>query len=96
MTVPKPALWAVRQRFSMSRTHDLNGWYPSEKEYRELGSTSSATNYQSRKLNIRYPDKNNKLQYAYTLNGTAMTVQRTVTCLLENFQNKDGSINYKI
>jgi len=77
---------------SMARTQDLKGWYPAENEYRELGSTSSAETYQARKLNMRYQDKNNKLVHAYTLNGTAMTVQRTMTCLLENFQNEDGTI----
>ena len=78
---------------SMARTHDLEGWYPAENEYRELGSTSSAEKYQARKLNIRYQNKNNKLVHAYTLNGTAMTVQRTITCILENFQQKDGTIS---
>jgi len=79
---------------SMARTYDLEGWFPAQKKYRELGSTSSATTYQSRKLNAKYLDKENKNQrkHVYTLNGTAMTVQRTMCCLLENFQQKDGSI----
>lgn len=76
---------------SMSKTYDLEGWFPSQNKYRELGSTSSATTYQSRKLNEKYLDKNER-KYVYTLNGTAMTVQRTMCCLLENNQQKDGSI----
>tara|TARA_B100002003_G_C13926261_1_gene450152 strand:- start:117 stop:794 length:678 start_codon:yes stop_codon:yes gene_type:complete len=76
---------------SMSKTYDLEGWFPAQKKYRELGSTSSATTYQSRKLNTRYPNKN-KRDFVYTINGTAMTIQRTMTCLLENNQQKDGSI----
>ena len=76
---------------SMSKTYDLEGWFPAQNKYRELGSTSSATTYQSRKLNARYQDKD-KYKHVYTLNGTAMTVQRTMCCLLENWQQKDGSI----
>ncbi|MCH7850703.1 MAG: serine--tRNA ligase [Nanoarchaeota archaeon] len=76
---------------TMARTYDLEGWFPSQKKYRELGSTSSATTYQSRKLNIRYQEKG-KLFHSYTVNGTAMSVQRTMCCLLENYQEKDGSI----
>ncbi|MBT4376852.1 serine--tRNA ligase [archaeon] len=77
---------------SMAETHDLEGWFPSQKKYNELGSTSTATTYQARKLNIRHDTKGSK-DFVYTLNGTAMTVQRTMCCLLENNQNKDGSIN---
>jgi seryl-tRNA synthetase len=77
---------------SMAETHDLEGWFPSQKKYNELGSTSTATDYQSRKLNIRH-DSNGMKELVYTLNGTAMTVQRTMCCFLENNQNKDGSIN---
>lgn len=78
---------------SMTKTYDLEGWFPSQKKYRELGSTSSATTYQSRKLNTKYLNKNNERDFVYTLNGTAMTIQRTMCCLLENNQNADGSIN---
>ena len=77
---------------TMSRTHDLEGWFPSQKKYLELGSTSSAVTYQARKLNIRYQE-GDKMLPAYTINGTAMPVQRTICCILENYQNKDGSIS---
>ena len=76
---------------SMSKTYDLEGWFPAQKKYRELGSTSSATTFQSRKLNEKYLNKN-KREHVYTINGTAMTVQRTMCCILENNQQKDGSI----
>ncbi len=72
-------------------THDLEGWFPSMKNYRELGSTSSATTYQARKLNTRY-DEGGEKKFVYTLNGTAMTVQRTMCCILENNQQKNGDI----
>ncbi len=76
---------------SMAKTYDLEGWFPAQNKYRELGSTSSARTFQSRKLNIKY-SKGDEREHVYTLNGTAMTVQRTMCCLLENFQQKDGSI----
>jgi len=76
---------------SMAKTHDVEGWFPSQKAYGELGSTSTARTYQSKKLNTRYDSKGLK-QFVYTLNGTAMTVQRTMCCILENNQQKDGSI----
>ena len=76
---------------SMAKTYDLEGWFPAQNKYRELGSTSSARTFQSRKLNTRYL-KGDEREQVYTLNGTAMTVQRTMCCLLENFQQKDGSI----
>ena len=76
---------------TMAMTYDLEGWFPAQNKYRELGSTSTARDYQSRKLNIRYDSKGKK-EFVYTLNGTAMTVQRTMCCILENGQQKDGSI----
>ena len=76
---------------SMEKTHDLEGWFPSQKKYRELGSTSNASTYQSRKMRTKY-DTGNGRAFVYTLNGTAMTVQRTICCILENNQLKDGSI----
>jgi len=76
---------------SMAKTHDMEGWFPSMKKYAELGSTSTAKEYQSRKLNIKY-DLAGEKKFVYTLNGTAMTVQRTMCCLLELGQQKDGSI----
>lgn len=76
---------------SMAKTHDLEAWFPSQGKYGELGSTSTAKTYQSRKLNIKYDSKGNK-EFVYTLNGTAMTVQRTICCILENYQDKYGNI----
>lgn len=77
---------------SMAKTHDLEGWFPAQKKYGELGSTSTARTYQSRKLNTKYLTENGSREYVYTLNGTAMTVQRTICCILENNQQKDDSI----
>ena len=80
----------------MAKTHDVEGWFPSQNKYRELGSTSTAGTYQSRKLNIKYLGDKNKKEYVYTLNGTAMSVQRTICCILENNQQKDGSIKIPV
>jgi len=85
------ALCAGEFSGSMEKTHDLEGWFPSQKKYRELGSTSNAGTYQSRKMKTKY-DTGKGRAFVCTLNGTAMTVQRTMTCILENNQNKDGSI----
>ena len=76
---------------SMAKTHDLEGWFPSVGGYRELGSTSNAGDYQARKMNTKF-EAGGKRGFVYTLNGTAMTVQRTMCCILENYQQKDGSI----
>ena len=76
---------------SMAKTHDLEGWFPSVGEYRELGSTSNASDYQARKMGTKF-EAGGKRGFVYTLNGTAMTVQRTMCCILENYQQKDGSI----
>ena len=77
---------------SIAKTHDLEGWFPAQKKYRELGSTSTAKTYQAIKQNTKYVTKENKKDLVYTINGTAMTVQRTMCCVLENYQQKDGSI----
>ena len=77
---------------SMEKTHDVEGWFPAQNKYRELGSTSNAGTYQARKLNTKYLNDKNEREYVYTLNGTAMTVQRTMCCILELNQQKDGSI----
>lgn len=87
------ALCAGEFSGSMAKTYDVEGWFPAQNKYRELGSTSTARTYQARKLNIKYSDGKNGRKYVYTLNGTAMSVQRTMCCILENNQNKDGSIN---
>lgn len=76
---------------TMAKTHDLEAWFPAQGQYRELGSTSSASDYQARKMNTKY-DAGGKRGFVYTLNGTAMTVQRTMCCILENYQQKDGTI----
>ena len=75
-----------------ARKYDLEAWIPSEEKYRELTSTSTCTDFQSRRLNIKYKD-GDKSGYVHTLNGTVFAMGRTIIAILENFQNEDGSVN---
>ena len=75
-----------------SKTIDLEAWFPAQKTYRELASCSNCKDFQSRRTNTKYKTKNNETDFLYTLNNTALAVQRTIACLLENNQQKDGSI----
>lgn len=73
------------------KTIDLEGWFPSENTYRELGSCSNCTDYQARRSNIKYKD-NQATKFVYTLNNTAIATERAIACIIENFQQKDGSV----
>lgn len=72
--------------------YDIEAWLPSENCYRETHSTSNCTDYQARRLNIRYRDKDNKLNFVHTINGTAFAIGRILIMIIENYQQKDGSI----
>lgn len=72
--------------------YDIETWMPSENRYRETHSTSNCTDFQARRLNIRYKGKNNKLNFVHTVNGTAFAIGRTLIMLIENYQQRDGSI----
>ena len=61
-------------------------------EYGEVTSTSNCTDYQSRRLNVRYKDDDGKNKYVHMLNGTAIAVGRAMLAIVENYQNEDGSI----
>lgn len=74
-----------------ARKYDLEAWLPGQNKYRELTSTSTCTDFQARRLNIRYKDKD-KLAFVHTLNGTAFAIGRTLVAIMENYQQKDGSI----
>ena len=72
--------------------YDIEAWLPGQNEYRETHSTSNCTDFQARRLNIRYKTKDNKLNFVHTLNGTAFAIGRTLIAIIENYQQKDGSI----
>jgi seryl-tRNA synthetase len=73
--------------------YDIEAWLPSQNRYRETHSTSNCTDFQARRLNIRYRDlKTKKLEFVHTLNGTAFAIGRMIIAIIENYQQKDGSI----
>lgn len=79
--------------FSSCKTYDIEVWLPSYNRYVEISSCSNFGDYQARRMNIKYRDENKKTEFVHTLNGSGLAVGRTVAAILENFQNKDGSVN---
>ena len=75
---------------SAAKKYDLEAWLPSQQRYRELTSTSNTTDYQSRRLDIRYRPEGGRPVHVHTLNGTAVAVGRTLIALMENHQDGDG------
>jgi seryl-tRNA synthetase len=75
------------------RKHDIEAWMPSRGKYSETHSCSSFNDFQSRRSNIKYKDKNGELKYCYSLNNTAIASPRILIPLLELYQNADGSVN---
>lgn len=73
-------------------TFDIETWFPGLGEYKETHSTSNTTDFQSRRLNIRLRRKNGDLEFVHMLNGTALAMSRIPIAILENCQQKDGSI----
>tara|TARA_A100001011_G_scaffold391401_1_gene476808 strand:+ start:3786 stop:5033 length:1248 start_codon:yes stop_codon:yes gene_type:complete len=77
--------------FSSEKTFDIEVWVPSEKKYREISSCSSCGSFQARRMGAKYKTKNGN-EFVGTLNGSGLAVGRLMIALLENNQNKDGSI----
>ncbi|MGC8601190.1 MAG: serine--tRNA ligase [Thermoprotei archaeon] len=77
---------------SAAKKYDLEAWLPGQGKYRELVSCSNCTDYQARRLNIKYRGKDGKLHLVHTLNSTATAVGRTIVAILENYQQEDGSV----
>jgi seryl-tRNA synthetase len=75
---------------SAAKKYDLEGWFPGQGRYRELTSTSNTTDYQSRRLDVRFRTDDG-LQFVHTLNGTAVT-GRAMLAILENFQDESGAV----
>ena len=76
---------------SAAKKYDIEAWFPAQERYREITSTSNTTDYQSRRLAIRYRADEKQLTPVHTLNGTAVTA-RAMIALMENFQEEDGSV----
>tara|TARA_A100001035_G_scaffold278518_1_gene277565 strand:- start:351 stop:1610 length:1260 start_codon:yes stop_codon:yes gene_type:complete len=78
--------------FSSEKTYDLEVWLPSEKKYREISSCSSCGTFQAVRMKARYKDQNNETLFVGTLNGSGLAIGRTLIAILENYQQKDGSV----
>ncbi|MBV06502.1 MAG: serine--tRNA ligase, partial [Gammaproteobacteria bacterium] len=79
--------------FSASKTYDLEVWIPSQETYREISSCSNFRSFQARRMKARWKDPvSNKTEFINTLNGSGLALSRTILALMENFQQKDGSI----
>jgi len=74
-----------------AKKYDLEAWLPHQEKYKEMVSASNATDYQARRLQIRFRDKNG-MKLVHTLNSTALALGRIMVAILENFQQKDGSV----
>jgi seryl-tRNA synthetase len=77
---------------SAAKKYDLEAWLPGQQRYRELTSTSNTTDFQARRLDIRFRGEDGRPRHAHTLNGTAVAVGRTLIALLENGQRDDGTV----
>lgn len=78
--------------FSSAKTYDLEVWLPSFNTYREISSCSNFEDFQARRANIRYRSGKGKPRYVHTLNGSGLAVGRTLSAILENYQQEDGSV----
>lgn len=78
--------------FGSAKTYDIEVWMPSYNRYVEISSCSDYEDFQARRASIRYRDKDGKVKFVHTLNGSGLAVGRTTAAILENFQQADGSI----
>jgi seryl-tRNA synthetase len=78
---------------TMAKTYDIEVWLPSQQKYREISSCSNAEAFQARRANIKFKaGGSGKADFAHTLNGSGLAVGRTLVAVLENYQQKDGSV----
>jgi seryl-tRNA synthetase len=79
--------------FSSAKTYDLEVWLPGQQLFREISSCSNFEAFQARRANIRYkPEGKKGTDFVHTLNGSALAVGRTWLAILENYQQRDGSV----
>jgi len=78
--------------FASAKTYDIEVWFPSQNKYREISSCSNCTDFQARRMNTRFKDSEGRKRFAHTLNGSGLAVGRTLAAILENYQQKDGSV----
>jgi len=79
--------------FSAAKTYDIEVWLPSYGEYKEISSCSNFEDFQARRANIKFRrEAKGKLEFVHTLNGSGLAIGRTIAAIIENYQNKDGTI----
>jgi len=79
--------------FASAKTYDIEVWLPSQRTYREISSCSNTMAFQARRANIKFrPQGTGKVEYVHTLNGSGLAVGRTWIAILENYQERDGSV----
>lgn len=78
--------------FGAQKTYDLEVWLPAQNTYREISSCSKCGDFQARRMNGRFKNKEGKNAFVHTLNGSGLAVGRTLVAVMENYQNADGSI----
>ena len=79
--------------FSAAKTYDIEVWVPSQNKYREISSCSNFRDFQARRMKARWKNpSSSKTELLHTLNGSGLALSRTVLAIMENFQQKDGSI----
>jgi seryl-tRNA synthetase len=79
--------------FSAAKTYDLEVWLPGQQKYREISSCSNFTDFQARRANIRFKREGKKgTEFVHTLNGSGLAIGRTLVAVIENYQQKDGSV----
>jgi len=78
--------------FGATKTYDHEVWLPGQQKYREISSCSNCGDFQARRMNGRYRNKEGKVLFLHTLNGSALAIGRTIIAIMENYQQKDGSI----
>ena len=78
--------------FSAEKTFDIEVWIPSENKYREISSCSSCGQFQARRMRAKFKNKKNETDFVTTLNGSGLAIGRTLIAIMENYQQKDGSI----
>ena len=88
----KVILCAGDMGFSAEKTYDIEVWLPSENKYREISSCSSCSTFQAQRMKTRYKNEKKETIFVGTLNGSGLAVGRTMIAILENYQQKDGSI----
>lgn len=78
--------------FTAAKKYDIEVWIPAQNTYREISSCSNFESFQARRAGIRYRKEDGKIEYVHTLNGSGLAIGRTVTAIIENYQQEDGSV----